>query len=270
MMRFRKMHGLGNDFVIVDTRGGSDFSPGRILPLLGDRRRGIGYDQLARIENSSSCDARLSFWNADGSPSATCGNATRCIARLLMEETKTTKVMLETKNGMLACEDAGGGLTSVNMGKPQFEWMDIPLASEQDTISLPIDGHPVALGLGNPHCVFFVEDAELAPVDELGPQIEHHPLFPDRTNVEFASIRSRSQIRMRIWERGTGITQASGSGACATAVAAARRSLTGRSVEVELDGGVLNVDWRADGVWMTGPTSHVFDGVLSPDFAVSA
>ena len=267
LMRFSKMHGLGNDFVIVDARGKNEFEPGLVLALLGDRRRGIGYDQIARIENSTRFDARLSFWNADGSASATCGNATRCIARMLMDEAGTSSIVLETERGALMCRDAEDGLTSVNMGAPLFGWKDIPLAREMDSLSLPIEGDPVALGLGNPHCVFIVEDAETAPVGELGPQMEHHPLFPERTNVEFVSARSRDSIRMRIWERGTGITLASGSGACAAAVATARRSLTGRRVEVELDGGVLQVEWCDDGVWMTGPTTHVFDGVLSSDFA---
>ena len=269
-MRFKKMHGLGNDFVIVDSRGGNGFDPGRIAPQLGDRRCGVGYDQLARIEDSSIGDARITFWNADGSPSATCGNATRCIARLLMDEAGTASAALETERGVLACEDAGNGLTRVNLGEPLLGWKEIPLASEHDPISLPIEGGPIALGLGNPHCVFIVDDAERAPVEELGPKIERHPLFPDRTNVEFVAVRSRTSIRMRIWERGTGVTRASGSGACAAAVAANLRSLAGRSVEVELDGGVLHVDWRDNGVWMTGPTAHVFDGELAPEFLEGA
>ena len=265
-MRFRKMHGLGNDFVIIDARDGSGRSLEHCASLLSDRRRGIGFDQLARIEPSAEFDAKLSFWNADGSPSATCGNATRCIARLLMDESGVSSLVLETGRGAIACEDAGSGLTSVNMGNPQFGWREIPLAAEQDTASLPIDGNPAALGLGNPHCVFFVDDAETAPVAELGSRIECHPMFPERTNVEFVSVKSRKSIRMRIWERGTGITQASGSGACAAAVASARRSLADRKVAVELDGGVLQAEWRQDGVWITGPTSHVFDGELPSEF----
>ncbi len=266
-MRFRKMHGLGNDFVIIDSRGECLVDPGSLLAVLGDRRRGVGYDQLARIEDSASSDARLRFWNADGSPSATCGNATRCIARMLMDEAGADSVVLETERGALTCEDAGGGLTRVNMGQPQFDWQDIPLVAEMDPLSLPVDGNPTALGMGNPHCVFVVEDAETAPVAEIGRDMEHHALFPMRTNVEFVSVRSAHSLRARIWERGTGITLASGSGACAAAVAGARRGLTGRSVEIVLDGGVLDIDWRDDGVWVTGPTTHVFDGVLSPVLA---
>ena len=263
-MRFSKMHGLGNDFMIVDTRDGGAFEPGSLLALLGDRRRGVGYDQLVRIERSSEHDAQLTFWNSDGSPSDTCGNATRCVARVLMDESDCSSVSLKTGRGALRCEDAGDGLTRVNLGEPQFGWREIPLASKTDTLELPIDGGPVALGMGNPHCVFIVEDAEQSPVEEIGPEIERHPLFPQRTNVEFVSVRTPTSIRMRIWERGAGITLASGSGACASAVATKRRNLTERAVEVELDGGTLQIDWRDDGVWMTGPTAHVFDGVLAP------
>ena len=266
-MRFRKMHGLGNDFVIIDSRGECLIEPEPLLAVLGDRRRGVGFDQLARIEKSASSDARLRFWNADGSPSATCGNATRCIARMLMDETGAAGVVLETERGALICEDAGDGLTRVNMGQPQFDWQDIPLAAGMDPLSLPVDGNPTALGMGNPHCVFVVEDAEAAPVEQLGPKMETHSLFPMRTNVEFVSLRAPGSLRVRIWERGVGITLASGSGACAAAVAGARRGLTDRNVEVVLDGGVLDIDWREDGVWVTGPTTHVFDGVLSPGLA---
>ncbi len=271
-MRFRKMHGLGNDFVIVDARNGNGSKNGleSLLRRLGSRRRGVGYDQIARIERSDTCDARLSFWNTDGSPSATCGNATRCVARMIMEETGVSALQLETERGVLECRDMGNGMTSVNMGEPQFDWHEIPLAREMDSLSLPIAGEPVGLGLGNPHCVFIVDDAELVPIEVQGPEIEHHPLFPERTNVEFVSVVSGDAIRMRIWERGVGVTLASGSGACAAAVATARRSLTGRKVEVELDGGILQIDWRDDGVWMTGPTSHVFDGELTAEFLASS
>jgi len=154
----------------------------------------------------------------------------------------------------------------VNMGAPQLDWQSVPLANAVDPMHLPLPGDPVALGMGNPHCVLFVEDAEAVDVAGLGPRYEHDPLFPQRTNVEFASLIAPDHLRMRVWERGTGITLACGSGACATAVAAHLRGLTGRRVTLDLDGGVLEVDWREDGVWMTGPVAHVFDGWLSPDF----
>jgi len=162
---------------------------------------------------------------------------------------------------MLAAVDAGGGLTSVNMGPPQLDWQDIPLAQAMDTLRLPIEGTPTATGMGNPHCTFFVEDVATVDLAQFGAATEHHPLFPQRTNVQIAQITGPDRIRMRVWERGTGITLASGSSSCATAVAAARRGLTGRRVAIDLDGGTLAVDWRADGVWLTGPTAHVFDGV---------
>ncbi|SHK16139.1 diaminopimelate epimerase [Ruegeria lacuscaerulensis ITI-1157] len=265
---FMKMHGLGNDFVIVDARA----HPVQITPALargiGHRQFGVGFDQLAVIVNGES-DAHLVFYNADGSISATCGNATRCIARFLMQESGKSELTLSTSHGTLQARDAGDGLTSVNMGHPQLDWADIPLAEEVDTLELPIEGGPVATGMGNPHCTFFVEDAEAIPLEEFGARYEHHPLYPQRTNVQVAQIIGPDHIRMRVWERGVGITLASGSSSCATAVAAARRGLTGRKVQIELDGGTIWIDWREDGVWMTGPTCHVFSGTLTPEFLES-
>ncbi|WP_170439016.1 diaminopimelate epimerase [Ruegeria arenilitoris] len=265
---FMKMHGLGNDFVIVDARA----HPLQITPALargiGHRQFGVGFDQLAVIEKGES-DAHLVFYNADGSISATCGNATRCIARFLMQESGKSELTLTTSHGTLKARDAGDGLTSVNMGHPQLDWADIPLAEEVDTLELPIEGGPVATGMGNPHCTFFVEDAEAIPLEDFGARYEHHPLYPQRTNVQVAQIIGPDHIRMRVWERGVGITLASGSSSCATAVAAARRGLTGRKVQIELDGGTIWIDWREDGVWMTGPTCHVFSGTLTPEFLES-
>ncbi len=263
---FMKMHGAGNDFVVIDARRRSLPVTAALAQALGDRHRGVGFDQLALIEADADADARLTFYNADGSPSAACGNATRCIARLLMEETGQPAVSLRTERGLLAAEDAGGGLTRVNMGAPMLDWDRIPLAEPADSLHLPIAGDPVATGMGNPHCTFFVADAGAVNLAAEGPAFEHHPLFPERTNVEFVQILSPEAIRLRIWERGTGITLASGSCSCAAAVAAARRGLTGRRVAVHVDGGTLEIDWREDGVWMTGPTAHVFDGVLTAGF----
>jgi diaminopimelate epimerase len=263
---FLKMHGLGNDFVVIDRRSVAAHVTADLARALGDRHRGVGFDQLAVIDDDAGADIRLSFWNADGSLSATCGNATRCIAAREMRLTGKTRLTIRTERGLLAAEDAGGGLTSVNMGAPITDWAGIPLAEEMDTEELPIEGSPVGTGMGNPHCTFFVEDAEIVPLDEFGARYEHHPLFPERTNVEVVQVLSPTEIRLRIWERGTGITLASGSCACAAAVAAARRGLTGRRVTVRVDGGTLQIEWRDDGVWMTGPTTHVFDGVLTPAF----
>ncbi|MFC3612530.1 diaminopimelate epimerase [Lutimaribacter marinistellae] len=265
---FRKMHGLGNDFVILDARASGIEVTKALVCALADRHRGVGFDQLALISTGEG-DAHLSFFNADGSSSAACGNATRCIARLLMDETGAKNIRLSTDRGQLVAQDAGDGLVSVNMGHPQLTWQDIPLAEEVDTLELPIEGAPVATGMGNPHCTFFVEDAEAIPLEEFGSRYETHPLYPKRTNVQIAQVTGPDRIRMRVWERGVGITLASGSSSCAAAVAAVRRGLTGRSVRIDLDGGTLHVDWCDDGVWMTGPTAHVFDGVLTREFLES-
>lgn len=265
-LAFMKMHGAGNDFVVIDRRAGGPEITAALACALGDRHRGVGFDQIAVIEADADADAALVFYNADGSLSAACGNATRCVARHLIEETGRTRVTLRTERGVLSCEDAGGGLTRVNMGAPILDWRAIPLASEVDIDHLPIEGDPVATGMGNPHCTFFVGDAEAVDLAARGPEIERHPLFPERTNVQFVSLAGPDLLRMRVWERGVGVTLASGSSCCAVAVAAHRRGLAGRCVTIETDGGPIGVDWRDDGVWMTGPTAHVFDGVLTPDF----
>lgn len=265
-MNFFKMHGLGNDFVIVDSRGKDSFDVSTLALRLGDRRRGVGFDQVAVVRTSDQCNARVDFWNQDGTSSATCGNATRCVARLLMNETGCKSVTLETEHGQLNCHAAGEGLTSVNMGNPSLDWLAIPLAQEIDPLKLPIEGGPCAVGLGNPHCVFFVNDIETVNLEELGPRFENHSLFPNRTNVEFVAVRSPDSIRMRIWERGVGVTPASGSGACAAAIASSLRGKTGTKVAVETDGGELFIDWRDNGVWKTGPTCLVFEGTLSADW----
>lgn len=261
---FLKMHGLGNDFVVIDARKAAWPVTAGLAQALADRHRGVGFDQLAVIEHDGTADLRLTFWNADGSMSAACGNATRCIAAWHMAQTGQTALRLRTERGVLHAIDAGNGLTSVNMGQPLLNWADIPLAQAMDTLHLPIAGDPVATGMGNPHCSFFVPDAERIDLAVEGARLEHHPLFPARTNVQFAHLVAPDHLRMRVWERGAGITLASGSSSCAVAVAAARRGLTGRAVRITLDGGDIHVAWRNDGVWMTGPTATVFSGVLTP------
>ncbi len=265
---FMKMHGLGNDFVVLDARGQNIAVTPVLARALGDRHRGVGFDQLAVMTGARE-KLHLTFYNADGSLSAACGNATRCIARYVMEETGDKALTLTTDRGLLSALDAGDGLTSVNMGQPRFDWSEIPLSSKADTLSLPIDGDPVATNMGNPHCTFFVEDAEAVDLAAFGAAHEHHPLFPERTNVQVAHLVGPDHLRMRVWERGTGVTLASGSSSCAVAVAAARRGLTGRHVRIDLDGGTLTIDWRDDGVWMTGPTAHVFSGRLTQAFMES-
>ena len=265
---FMKMHGLGNDFVVVDARVQDWAITPKMAKGIGHRHFGVGFDQLAVISNGTG-DAHLTFYNADGSTSAACGNATRCIARFLMQESAKTKLHLTTDRGTLLAEDVGDGLTAVNMGQPQLDWQEIPLSHELDTLELPIDGTPTATGMGNPHCTFFVENVGDVDLAQFGPGIEHHALFPERTNVQIAQIIGPDHIRMRVWERGVGITLASGSSSCATAVAGVRRGLTSHKVQIDLDGGTLHVDWRDDGVWMIGPTAHVFSGTLTPDFLES-
>lgn len=262
---FMKMHGLGNDFVVIDARARETPLSQALVRAIADRHTGVGFDQLAVIK-AGDADAHLTFYNADGSTSAACGNATRCIARFLMDETGQTALHLTTDRGDLFAVDGGGRMTSINMGHPQLDWADIPLAREMDTLALPIPGSPTATGMGNPHCTFFVEDVAGMDLARFGSAHEHHVLYPQRTNVQIAQIVGPDHIRMRVWERGVGITLASGSSSCATAVAAARRGLTGRRVRIDLDGGTLDIDWRDDGVWMTGPTMHVADGTFTAQF----
>lgn len=263
-LRFLKMHGLGNDFVILDARGGQDPVTPALARALGDRHRGVGFDQLAVILDDPSDTARLVFWNADGSTSGACGNATRCIARLLIEETGADQVTLRTDFDTLIAQDAGNGLTRVNMGTPALDWADVPLARAVDTVALPLPGAPGALSMGNPHCVFVTEDAEAADIAATGARFETDPLFPERTNVEMVQILAADRLRLRIWERGVGLTLASGSCACAALVACHRKGLSDRRAEIIVDGGTLQGDWREDGVWLTGPTATVFEGTLDP------
>jgi len=264
---FLKMHGLGNDFVVIDARGGADPTGSGLVSAMGDRHFGVGFDQLAVIRDAGDADAAVDFWNSDGSMSGACGNATRCVAQLLFDEGAET-VTLRTERGLLTAEPAPGGLVRVDMGPPTLDWREIPLARAQDTVRLDaIEGEPCAANMGNPHCVFFVPDAEAAPVETLGPEIERHPLFPERTNVEFVQVIDRRTIRLRVWERGAGVTLACGSGACAAVVAGIRRGLLDEEVEVRLDGGNLTVFWDGEsGVKMTGPTARVFSGQLDPAF----
>jgi diaminopimelate epimerase len=265
---FVKMHGAGNDFVVIDRRavhGRTDDQP--VTPdlarAIGDRHRGVGFDQLAELVPADDADLGLIFWNADGSIAGACGNATRCVAARVMAETGADRLSIRTARGLLLAERRGGRLW-VNMGPPILDWDAIPLARAVDPLHLPMPGDPAAVSMGNPHCVHFVPDAQAVDLPTLGPQVEHDPLFPARTNVEFASLSASDRLRLRVWERGTGITLACGSGACATAVAAHLRGLTGRQVALDADGGLLEVDWRDDGVWLTGPVATVFHGVWAP------
>ncbi|MEY4965698.1 MAG: hypothetical protein RL274_1281 [Pseudomonadota bacterium] len=273
MTAFLKMHGLGNDFVAFDARETAfALTPDRARAV-ANRHFGIGCDTVVVIcPGGAAADASLLFYNADGAESESCGNATRCVARLLMDERGLARVKLSTKGGMLICSDAGKGLVTLDMGEPKLDWGAIPMIKPVDTSNFPLDigGAEIpasAVSMGNPHCVLFVPDATKAPVATLGPKIEILPLFPNRVNVEFAQILDRSRIRMRVWERGVGITLACGTGACATAVAAVRRGLTERKVELVLDGGSLFIEWREDDnhVLMTGPAAFPYRGRVDLD-----
>jgi diaminopimelate epimerase len=224
----------------------------------------VGFDQLVVIAADPAADARITFWNPDGSTAGACGNATRCVADVLMRETGRDAVTLRSAFGLLPARRAAGGLVTVEMGVPVFDWQAIPLAGPADTLHLPLDGDPAAVSMGNPHCVFFVPDTGAVALDAFGPAIEHHALFPERCNVEVVEIIDRATLRARVWERGAGITLACGSGACALVAAAIRRGLCDRRVAVHLDGGMLSLDWPDDraSMRMTGPVAHAFDGVV--------
>lgn len=265
---FIKMHGLGNDFVIVDLRDCPDPLTGTLAQLIGHRHLGVGFDQLAAIYKSvdDGVAARLKFWNSDGSLSTTCGNATRCIGELLMQEAGVMALTVQSDFGTLAVRRLKGGHVCVNMGQPQLGWQDIPLAREVDTLHLPLDFTPSATNMGNPHCSYFFDDIDRIDLADIGARTETDALFPERTNVQIVQRLDRRNLRVRVWERGVGITMASGSSACAVVVAANRRGIAERQASVHLDGGTLDIDWRDDGVWMAGPTTHVFSGVLSAEF----
>lgn len=267
IISFKKMHGLGNDFVIIDGRDNGLNLSLEQRQHISNRKWGVGCDQLIILERSKSW-AEMNFmriYNPDGSEAEACGNATRCVSHLLMREDQVDNIVIETVAGSLNCWREGEQLVRVEMGKPRLSWNEIPLLKDCDTLHLPLEGDPVAVNMGNPHCVFFISkeinDAELT---KLGSRFETDPLFPNKTNVEFVQVLSPSHVRMRVWERGVGITEACGSGACAVAVAAIRRGLTDRKMTVSLDGGDLVINWPSDDapVHMTGPVTYVFDGEM--------
>ncbi|MGE0717267.1 MAG: diaminopimelate epimerase [Alphaproteobacteria bacterium] len=268
---FVKMHGLGNDFVVIDARSGAPAIGDALARVIADRHTGVGCDQLIVIEpaKSSVADAFMRIRNPDGGEAQACGNATRCVARLLMDERNADHVVIETVAGLLDAEAVEGGRIAVDMGPARLDWREIPLAQACDTLHVPVAvgplSDPVATSMGNPHATFFVPDVAAVAVADLGPVLERHPMFPERANIGFAEVQSRRRIRLRMWERAAGITLACGSGACAALVAAARRGLTERRAEVVLDGGTLEIEWLKDGhVLMTGPIATAFSGTIDP------
>jgi len=268
MTPFRKMHGLGNDFVVLDARRADlPITPARAAAI-ADRRFGVGCDQFIVLEPATDgADVFMRIRNPDGSEAGACGNATRCVASLIADEAGKDRVVVRTIAGDLAAERLPGGLWRVDMGPARLGWQDVPLAAEMDTLHLPVAhgglADPAACSMGNPHATFFVPDLAAVPVETVGPALEHDPIFPERANIGFAQILSPEHIRLEVWERSAGRTLACGSAACATIVNAARRGLTGRQATVSLPGGDLRMEWRDDGhVLMTGPVATAFTGAL--------
>jgi diaminopimelate epimerase len=266
---FIKMHGLGNDFVVLDARKRPIALTDAATKAIADRKTGVGCDQLIVLEPPvlAGADAVMRIRNADGGEVEACGNAARCIAHLLMDARNDRPVVLDTTGGRISATAAGDGRVTVDMGPANTGWREIPLARQMDTLHLdyaqgPLKD-PAAVNVGNPHVVFFVEDAEAIDLERLGALIEHDPLFPERINVEVVEVKGSDMLRMRVWERGVGITRACGTGACASLVAAARRGLTGRRAHVFLDGGALEIEWLENNhVLMTGPVAQSFTGTL--------
>lgn len=269
MTPFVKMHGLGNDFVVIDARDRA-FRPDKALAAaIADRRTGVGFDQMLvmRPPEDPRADVFMSIYNADGGEVEACGNGTRCVARRYMAETGKDRAIVETVAGLLDAHAAPEGLVAVDMGRVETDWEKIPLAEACDTLHVPLEmgplKDPAAGNVGNPHVTFFVDDLDAVDLQTLGPPLETHPIFPDRCNIGVAQVLDRGHARLRVWERGVGETDACGTGACAAAVALARRGLTEREVEVALPGGTLSLAWRADGhIVMTGPASSAFVGAF--------
>jgi len=272
---FRKMNGLGNDFVVLDARAQKISVSARAAQRIADRTSGIGCDTVVVLEPSNRAELMMRFFNADGSESASCGNASRCIAWLIAKESGVTEPQLETKAGVLKTKVHADGSVTVDMGRPKFRWDEIPLSEPfHDTrqielqigpIDKPVLHSPSVVNVGNPHCIFWVDDVNAYRLDRFGPILENHPRFPERANISLAQITSPTSMILRVWERGVGLTKACGTGACAATVCAARKNLTDRAVTVSLPGGKLAVDWRADDhMWMTGPVALDFEGALDP------
>ncbi len=273
-MTFRKMNGLGNEFVILDGRRDPvTLSPAQVQAI-ADRQTGIGCDQLIVMEPSKGSDARMRIWNNDGGEVESCGNASRCVADLMFGESGRDAVTIETRGGLLVCTKAPDGRVTVDMGAPRFGWDDIPLSEPfHDTravelqvgpIDKPLLHTPSVVNVGNPHCIFWVEDVDAHDLARFGPMLEFHPLFPERANISLCEVRDRAHLVLKVWERGAGLTRACGTAACAAAVAAARKDLTDRAVRVTLPGGDLDIVWRQsdDHILMTGPVTYEFTGEL--------
>jgi diaminopimelate epimerase len=268
---FVKMHGCGNDFVILDERSEPLALTSPQVAAIADRHTGIGCDQLVLIRATGpGADAFMQIHNPDGSEAGACGNATRCVAGILARETGKTSVAIRTISGDLPAWLHPDGQIQVDMGLARLDWSDIPLARPMDTVRLDLSAErvagPAAASMGNPHATFFVDDLGAVPIRRIGPALEHDRLFPQRANIGFAQVLDAGSIRLRVWERGAGLTLACGSGACVALVNAHRRGLTNRRARVILDGGTLEIEWRSDGhVLMTGPVVTTFTGQIDLD-----
>jgi diaminopimelate epimerase len=261
--RFVKMHGAGNDFLVLDGRVAAlPLSVARIQAL-ADRRTGIGWDQLIVLHQSGRADVAMRIYNPDGSEAEACGNATRCVADMLGREARQDRIVIETTAGLLPAERVEEGVC-VDMGSPGLFWREIPLAHACDTLHLPLPGDPAAASMGNPHVTLFYETLDGVEPQRDGPALETNPLFPERANIGFAQVLGPGRLRLRVWERGAGLTRACGSGACAALVNAHRRGLTDRRANILLDGGNLLIEWREadDHVLMTGPSVTTFHGIV--------
>jgi diaminopimelate epimerase len=268
-IQFTKMHGLGNDFAVFDGRKEDIKFTGFEIQKMSNRHTGIGFDQLLTIKQAKKGGhAYIEIYNANGQEVASCGNGIRCVASLIMKELNINEVSLETLGSTAQAKHAENDQISVNMGQPKLKWSEIPLKAKNNTteVNLVIDNlpKPVAVNMGNPHIIFFVDNVNDIEIMKLGPIIENHPLFPEKTNVEFAEVLDRMNVRMQVWERGSGRTMACGTGACAVGVASILRGLTEHKVKIELDGGYLFIEWNdKKDVIMTGPTSVVFTGLMT-------
>lgn len=273
-MNYIKMNGLGNNFIVLDGRQNPlNLTEAQIVNI-NRPNDNLGYDQLLSIEPSQRADIFMGIWNNDGSEVAACGNGTRAVALAYMDETGLDKISIETKAGILKAVRKDTSLVEIDMGEPKLDWQSIPLSERMDTITMelqigPIDNPilwgPGGVSMGNPHCVFIVDDINNAPVTEMGPIIEHHPLFPERANIGFAQIIDKETIRLKVWERGVGMTKACGTGACAALVASHRKMLVKNKAKLILDGGELLIEWRRSDnhVYMTGPAEYDGKGVLT-------
>ena len=276
---FRKMNGLGNDFVVLDGRSRAISMDDARARAIADRKTGIGCDQIILLEKSDIADVRMLVWNSGGGQVESCGNASRCVADMLFDDNKTTSATIDTLGGFLVARKAGDKVVTIDNGVPRFDWKDIPLSEPfHDTrhielqvgpIDAPLIHSPSVVNVGNPHCIFWVDDLDVVDLSKVGPMLEHHHLFPERANISLARVDARDHVTLKVWERSAGLTKACGTAACATMAAGVRIKIIDRKCRITLPGGDLMMEWRAsdDHVLMTGPVAYEFDGVLPQELA---